>query len=227
MKIQGPYLFDLTTKAIPTSNYLSKRTWSQFVPEDIEVEKTKSSILDIKKYVLSDSKQKLKTNFYESKIINEAKTNQDELIEANSAYLKKLAKPKIDRLKLNLDKQVKELENKKADVNRNIKKLKMKNVKKTASRAIKKIFSNKKLLDKTAEMKYWERREKQLRKEAERLTKRINVKKQKFQKDVKKINDAIFEKARTQIKAKIFRPSNKDLKIKATILLIPKRASKV
>ncbi|MFP4567851.1 MAG: ATP-binding protein [Candidatus Woesearchaeota archaeon] len=226
LKIQGPYIFDLTSKAIPVGNYLSRRTWSQFVPEDVELEMPSASINGVFKYALSDAKSNLRTDFFESKMMNIASLNQDVLIEKNLAYLKKLAVPKIERMNLNLSKQVKLLEEKKLDANKSIREFKLKSMKKTASRAISKIFANKKLVDQTKEMKYWESRIRVLRRDVEKFNRQIVQKKKKHNLAIKKLNDVIFEKARTQIKRRRYIPKSSDLIIRATILLIPKRLNK-
>ena len=226
LKIQGPYLFDLTSKAIPVGNYLSRKTWSRFVPEDIELEKPKASVKQVFDYAMKDSKQNLKADFFESKMTSEAALDQDSLIEKNTLYLKKLAKPKVERLSVNLSKQLKSLNEKKADINKKIRMFKIKSAKNTAHRTIKKIFANKKLSDKTKEMKYWEKRIKELRRESSLIDKRISQKNSKYKDDVKKINDVIFEKARTQITRRKYLPKNKDLVVRATILLVPKRVNK-
>jgi hypothetical protein len=226
LKIQGPYLFDLTSKAIPVGNYLSRRTWSRFVPEDIEIEKSKASIKQVVDYAIKDSKQNLKSDFFESKMINNASLDQDSLVEKNTAYLKNLAKPKIERMSENLSKQIKSLNEKKSDINKKIRTFKLKSAKNTAHRAIKKIFASKKLADKTKEMKYWDKRIRELRQESSLLDRRISQKNSKYKDDLKKINDIIFEKARTQITRRKYLPKNKDLVVRATILLVPKRVNK-
>ncbi len=226
LPLQGPYTFDLTTKAIPEGNYITKRTWSQFIPEDIEIEKPKTSIKQTYTYAIKDAKQSLKTNFYESKIINEASEDQDEIIQKNTQYLNKLAEPKIERKTQKLNKDIKKIEQEIKENNKKINQLKIKNAKQTAKRTIKKIFANKKLLDKTKEMKYWDMRIKQLKKENDKQRQKINREKQKYEKQIQKLKNTIFEKARTQIKTKIYKPTNKDIKIHTTILLIPRKANK-
>jgi predicted nucleic acid-binding Zn-ribbon protein len=152
----------------------------------------------------------------------------DKLIQFNLAYLNKLSLPRVERLEQNLFKKLKDIETKKSEINKRVRLLRVKSVKKTASRAIVKIFSNKKLLDKTTEMKFWESRIKQLKKEIAHSD--LDARKLKLKKNhvesVKKLNDVIFNKARTQIKKTIFKPTNKDLVVKATILLVPKKANK-
>lgn len=226
LKIQGPFLFDLTSKAIPLGDYLSKRTWSQFVPEDVNIEKPVGSLKPFFNHALKESKSNLKTTFYESKFANIASSDPDSLVEANVKHLKKLATPRVELLRKKLDKSLKELSEKRTVNNKKIKQLKIKSAKKTASRAVTKLFSKKKLLDETSEMKHWNKRVRELKREVSRIDKQIDKKKKDFEKSMTKIDNTIFDKARTQVKTKVYMPKSKDLVIKATILLLPKKINK-
>lgn len=218
--------YDLTTKIIPISNYITKRPWSQYAPETIQIEKPKINTKKIIEQTIKDAKQELKITFYESKITNQANKDQDIIIKENEKYLEELAKPKIQRIKQKTKQKLQIIIEQEKNNKQKIKQYKIKTIKKTTTRAIKKIFTNKKLLDKTKEMKHYEKRIKQLKKEQQKLQTKQNKIKNQEKQQLKKIHETIHKQARKQIKTKKHTLTRKDIHIKALILLIPKKINK-
>ncbi|MFT4260949.1 MAG: ATP-binding protein [Candidatus Woesearchaeota archaeon] len=225
--LRGPFTFDLTTKLIPVGNYLGRVTWSTYVPDNVVVERHKRNIKDTINYAIREVKVEVKTKFFISTITDAVNTDRDKVVEANHVYLKKMIKPRIQKLEDKKNKFVSMYEDRKKSNNKKIKEFKKKLFSTKTKRYIKKFLTKTNLAKKTREMKHWEKRVSQLESKNKEYDKRIKTHKNNFDKRVQKIKDQAFTKAKIHLKQKTFVPRHKDIKVMSTILLVPKKRNRL
>jgi len=221
--LQGPYYFDLTSKAIPVGNYLAGIQWRQLASNDVTVVTPTRSIVRAFEYAVRDAQQKLRTPLFESTLINAVHEDRDVVEKKNHAYMVDLAKTKSRQLD---GKHATYCQDKKHRIKKNnarIKEMKSKLTGQKAKRMVKRLFSSTKLQKHTYEMKHLQKRIDDFNKENKRLQTMMDQHRQKIAVQKEKLLDHAFKKAHSCVKHKVFRPTQRELKVHATILLAPTR----
>ena len=222
LPLQGPFVFDLTHKTILEGNYLKGLNWSQAKPKGIIVISPKRSINDAIYYSVSSAKQNLKRKFYSSDLIQVIDSDFEFVLKKNVEYLKgKLKEGKIN----NKSKKRSDEMPFRLIINRNNKKIseyKSKIRMHKAKRMVKRTFTNAKISKQTKEVDRWNKYIKDLKKDNEKQRTKIK----KLKKDLKtrniKLSEKAFKTAHSKITAFSYRPTNNDLIIHITLLLVPK-----
>ena len=226
LPLQGPWIFDLTSKSIPTDNYLANTTFRTMIPQDITIESPTRSVMQAIRYAQQEAKRDLKTTFYESTIINVVSDDEDEVVQKNHNHLRELAQRRNRRLEQEEARKKQQLQE--TIKNNNAKKrantTRLTTLK--AKRMIRRAVSGQNLKTKTAEMQGLEKRNKQLIRENEKHKKKLKELKENYRRKRETVLDQAYHKAHTTTKKKVYKPTNKDLVVHATILLLPKKQSR-
>ena len=224
MPTQGPYVYDLTSKLIPIDNYLREMQFRTFIEDDVAIEKPTISISEAIKYTLNDAKHKLKTPYYNSKILKTSSKRREELVDLTFAKLKEKDEKLYNKISDRTDSHIEKIKfniNKKEDERSDLTK-RLFGAK--TSRFVKKLFGNDKLSSKTSEMVRWKLKKEQLGKEIDRLSVQIRDLERKKDAEITILNSRLQKKAQSQVVQEYYVPKDSDLKVIATILLVPKRS---
>lgn len=225
--LQGPFVFDLTSRLIPLTNYLKNISWSYQVPDDVVIAKPKRSVKQAVNYAIREAKANLKTPYYSSTVVSLNSLERDEVENKNYAYLLHQTKPRIRQLEEKAGKKVSEINAKIRKANDKIRKYGAKVKAQKASRMVKRVFTNKKLSKSTLEMREYEKRARNLERIVKTLKMQLKRVKDKLQDQKKALKDKAFVKSHTCVKRLSYNPSRRDLVVHSTILLVPKRKSEV
>ncbi len=224
MPTQGPYVFDLTSKLIPIDNYLREVQFRTFVEDDISIEKTTISIADAMRYALNDAKHKLKSPYYNSKILKISSKRREELVDLTFAKIKekeqRLYHKITDKTQQQVEKtkfKIEQKEDERSDLTKNIFGAK-------TSRFVKRLFGNDRLSAKTSEMVRWKLKKEQLGKEIDRFVTQLRDLERKKEAQMTILDARLQRKAQSQVVQEYYVPTDGDLKVIATILLVPKRS---
>ncbi|MFH1401037.1 MAG: helicase HerA-like domain-containing protein, partial [Nanoarchaeota archaeon] len=68
LDLQGPYVFDLTSKAIPIGNYLSTLVWRQYTESDLAISPIRRSVNSAFDYAVREARRGLRRTYHESTI---------------------------------------------------------------------------------------------------------------------------------------------------------------
>ena len=219
-ELQGPFLFDLLSRSIPVDNYLKGKTWSTYISKDLVVPKNKRNINDAILYCKREARRLQKTRFYESPLTGRVFKDKEEIVKNNYQFTKSLAKDKIEKLKREKERYIKDYENKIKFNKKTILDYQKKLLTKKVKRTVKNVFATRKLVKKTSEMKHWEKRIASLKKQNETHKTRIEKHKARFEIKKQKILDQAFDKARIHIRQKTYIPRNKDMIVHSQVLLV-------
>ncbi|MBU1975038.1 MAG: DUF853 family protein [Nanoarchaeota archaeon] len=221
--LQGPWVFDLTTRLIPLGNYLKGQTLRTFFATDIKMVKHKTSIKRTIDYCIREAKDNLRTVYYQSKIMKFRSTDRDIVENKNHDFMSKAIVPRLRQIENKRHKKVGLLENKVKSNKKMISRYTSRINSDKAKRMVKRFIKGKKLISSTKEMQLGKKRAEALRRENKRLyiqVKRIN---KEFALQKKKLKDKTFEKAHALVEKKTYRPTRNDLSVTATLILVPKR----
>jgi len=221
LKMQGPFFFDLTTKIIPLDNYLKSISWSQSIPDTIEIIKPKRTIKQTVQYALRTAKKDLMKNYYESTIIDMRRELPDKIELMNFEHLMQVVKPRILSVQKKYSSLNKTFESKIKLNNSKISELRKKLLKQKTKRLVKKVITKKKILNNTKEMRERKAKIKLLQKENDKYKKKISANKKKSTDEINKITQQTRKKAKSCIKKYIYKPTDKNLIVHATIMLVP------
>lgn len=224
---QGPFIFDLTTGFKEVGQEVIKnKHWSQYVSNDTTIEDTRKGFKKAFTKAFKQSKRQLKQKVYVSKLQDKAYKDKERAIKESYDFIQKDIDKEYDLLD---EKRRAELERVRKKINKNNdriwdlqKKLHWKNIK----RGFKRVILNKDILKKTKRMKYYEKRIRDYKKDNEKLRSEKQKIRSSFERKKQKVKDTYFKKARESVKTKTYVPKRNDVKIHATILLLPKKVSK-
>lgn len=226
LPLQGPFVFDMTSKLIPIGNYLKGKTFSTYVPQDIGIDQHARSVLMAVTYARQEAKRELSGTFYESTIVPFASASRSEVEDANHARLSEELGPALRQIDAKSRAKV-------ADLNDRIKALRQKRRSLTnkhrmhkARRAVTRALTDAKLKKRTAAMAERERRIAQIDREIDQLKSRIAAERSRAADAKEKKRAAAYQKAHTQVRTLRYRPTNDDLAIHAQVLLVRARASR-
>jgi hypothetical protein len=224
--MQGPYIFDLTSKMIPLGNYLSHVTWSTIVNPNVKIKKAKMSIQKAFDYAVYDACSKLKKRYYTSSIIKYASISRNDVVVKNKQELESKVEHRLKVLQLKTQRQINRIDNSIDENNKKIGKyLLILNYKKTHG-FLKKIFL-KKAAPKTKRMRQIERIYAKLWSENKVLRSKMNKLEKEYVDKSKKILQKITIDANTHVKERIYVPKRKNMLISSTLLLVAKDKSEV
>jgi len=220
-EMQGPYVFDLTTKIIPLENYLRKVHWSQTIKKDIHLLKPHRSIKQTVEYAVRGAQNNLKVVYYESSIINMKRKEKSKIEQMNYEHLMQSVKGRLGRIQKKYLNKNKPLNEKIKNNNSKITDLRKKNLKQKTTRIVKKVLTKKNIMTKTKEMHDWEKKIKQYKRENDSLKKKVDKNNEISKNTIERINEQTKRKASSLIKQYIYKPTRDKLIIHATIMLVP------
>lgn len=221
--LQGPFLFDLTARLIPLSNYLKHVTWSHQISDSIEVEKPKRSIKQAVNYALREAKHDLKTKYYSSTILSFNCLERDEVENKNYSHLLSQTKPRIRQLEEKSQKTIRAEREKINRLSDKLRKYRAKVKADKATRMIKRVFTNSKVQKTTVVMRETAKRIRQIERALKTRRNKIKKLQEKLANDKIVLKDKAFVKAHTCVKKYSYNPSRKELIVHSTVLLVPKR----
>lgn len=225
LSLQGPYVFDLSSRMIPIDNYLKNLSWSEYINEDVDIARPKYSIEKTFRYSMNEARLSLRRPYYESTITYAKSVSREKVEKANLEHIMQELKFRIQRVdeRANLKKQ--DIDDKIRRNNEQIRLLNSRLTKLKAQRMIKRVIGGRRLSKRPKEVVDKERRIKSLQRQNARLRKeKSSVTEKRFErKDSAKYKAK--QKAASCIKRRIYRPYRNDMIIHATILLVPRRRS--
>lgn len=225
MPTQGPYVFDLTSKLIPIDNYLKEMQFRTFMESDVSVEKPSISVSETIKYALNDAKHKLKTPYYYSKPIKNSSKRREELVDLTLAHLKEKEARAYHKIEDSISRQIEQLKYKIDQKESERSELTRRMFGAKTSRFVKRLFGNKKIASKTTEMSRWSMKKEQLSKEIERMESKSREIERKGQAQKAILDSKLQRKVQSMVTQEYYVPKGDDLKLTATILLVPKRSN--
>jgi len=225
LELEGPYVFDLTANVIPVDNYLKQISFRQYTQGDIQIKKPTASLKFAFDYAIKDAKDNLRTNYYKSTLLNIVSEELDIVVDKNKEYMLKVSlaqeirilqtkKRKLDGLKEKISKNKKKI----AQIKRSVMLNKTK-------RTIKKVLKRSRLSKTTQEIEFANKRIKRIEKEIKVFENQIKKVSNEYDKKALRVKEKAIMKAQSGFKEYKYRPTNKDLKVHSTILLVPKRLS--
>lgn len=220
LPLQGPFVFDMTSRLIPIGNYLKGRTFSNYIPSDIEITKHVRSVHRAITHARHEAKRELAGTFYASKIIPYASQARSDVEEKNIAHLSDELGPYLRQIDAKSRRTI-------ADLNEQVKSLRSKrralshqHTMHRARRMVKRALSDSKLKGRTAQMVDRERRIAAIDTEIAKLKSRIDKERARAATEKEKRREKAYSKAHTQVRSITYRPKNDDLLIHAQVLLI-------
>jgi len=225
LELEGPYVFDLTANVIPVDNYLKQISFRQYTPQDIQITRPTASLRFAFDYAIKDAKENLRRNYYKSTLLNIASEDLDFIVGKNKEYmlnisfaqekrLLEIKKRKIDYLKERISRNKKRI----SQIKRSI-------VIKKTKRTLKKVLKKARLSKTTQEIEFANKRIKRIEKEIKVFENQIKKVSNEYDKKALRVKEKAIMKAQSGFKEYKYRPTNKDLKVHSTILLVPKRLS--
>ncbi|MFT4310380.1 MAG: ATP-binding protein [Candidatus Woesearchaeota archaeon] len=221
--LQGPFVFDVTTRLIPIGNYVQHQTFRTYIPKDISIEPPKRNIKEAFSYAIAHAQQEVTTTLYYSVHHNKVSDNRDVIEKANYKVLQLLAQTKLRQLDATIASIDKQHKQQTTQLKKKIREYKQRLTHTKAKRMIKRIFSKVKLQKQTVEMKDIQKRIKLLEKKIVSLDKMRIKKIQTVVRKKERIEDMCYQKAHTHVLHKKYRPTRKEMNITATILLTKKK----
>ncbi len=218
-RIQGPYLFDLSSKSIPEGNYLRGISWRTIIPKDVIVEKNNFSIRAAFDYAYRDAKANLRTAYYSSTISDYINTDRDHVENRNYNIMMQTARPRIRKIKDDLKKKISDMEMKIRSENRKIRNNRSKVRTLKTRRMLRKIFAGAKLKKTPKEVLDREKIISRSKRNIERYKKQISRLRDEAEYRIQKLKDKAYKKAHVCVKKRVYRPSKKDLRFHATLFL--------
>ncbi len=225
LDLQGPYVFDLTTKLIPVDNYLKQISFRQYTPQDIQIRRPTASLRFAFDYAIKDAKENLRRNYYKSTLLNIVSEDIDFVIDRNKEYMLKVSFAQEKRL---LEIKKRKIDYLKERISRNkkrISQIKRSIVIKKTKRTLKKVLKKARLSKTTQELEFANKRIKSLQKDIKRLENQIKNVSKEYDKKAFKIKEKAIMKAQSGFKEYKYRATGKTLKVHSTILLVPEKAS--
>ncbi len=219
----GPYFFDLTNEMVPQYRPLKKYSFSQFEKNNMVVDKPKrGTIRKALEYAISDAKDSLQAEIYESTLTSFSSVDQEKVERFNNIYLKKFLEPKIaqlERSERSYKKTRKGWVNKNA---RTISHLHMRIRGVQAKHMIRKVMGRDSNLLQSRQIAHQKTRIGRLAKENSILIKDI-MRFMRYTKERKAFyTRKAQEKAARSVKKTSYNPSRKDLVVHAYLMLVPK-----
>jgi len=225
MPLQGPYVFDLTSRIIPIGNYLKNMHFRSFMHSDVTIIKPKASIEKSIQYAVRDAMTNLTKRFYYSKLTELEDFERSKIEKANYEHLMEQARSRIHILKLRKEKdslplleKLKVASRKKSLYQRKIRSDK-------AKRILKRLFLARDLLVSTRKHKEYKNKIQELHSTIQQLKKRINLIRRRFNNERKMIENKAFVSSHMLVGEEMMHYYRKDLEVHAMLLLVPQRKS--
>ncbi|MFT4307883.1 MAG: helicase HerA-like domain-containing protein [Candidatus Woesearchaeota archaeon] len=223
LPIQGPFVFDMTSRLIPIGNYLKGKTFSTYVPSDISIEKHARSVMKAVTYARHEAKRELAGTFYESKLTAFASPSRSEVEDMNHRFLSEELTPFLRQIDAKARRDIDDLKARISALRTKRSSLNREHTIHRARRAMRRVLTDQKLKKRTAQMQERERRMAMIDKEIAQLKKRIETVKERASEQKERRKARVYEKAHSQVRSIRYRPTNDDLRIHAQVLLVRSR----
>ncbi|HLP80332.1 MAG TPA: helicase HerA-like domain-containing protein [Acidobacteriota bacterium] len=221
--IQGPFIFDLCSKLIPLDNYLKEFQFRTFVRDDIVIQRPTLAPTQAINYAVSAAKQALKQPYYYSKLLRTSDVKREIIVEKTIAALKDKEARKYHAISDRLDRSVTNLQNRINAISDERSSIKSRLFKEKTGRFLKRLFGNKKVASHTSQLSSMSSKKDLMKKQIKRLDEKIDQAKRKAKLDLAFLDEQVKKKALSYIHEEYFLPKDEDLRVAATILLVPKR----
>jgi hypothetical protein len=221
LPLQGPYVFDLTTRMIPLDDYLKGLTWSLYADRNARVALPKQSIRDVISLSVGMAQKSLHMRYHSSPLAEESDARRKVVAERAFARLKEKESERFLKVRSAADSSRRSLQD---VVDKNLSRMRVLRArfnKDRAGRLLKRIFS-KKVLTVTKGHQRLERELFDLKRANRDLKRRMGAVERRLRADLHALDRSLRLKAEASVVEESYSPKREDLIIHATVLLVPK-----